>query len=158
MLLQNAILCRDFRSSKCTTIVFDTSGKWEKLQSEKFILYFGHLLSIRINFKKKFSFKFTLRCQQSDIVPIICCRYLWQWWQICHWYHKHQWYGWKICHRCCLYWWCTLTCEYLREFLNDPNIIIRAWGKKNSWHYPFKLLFWEDIWHFAVKNILTLLR
>ncbi len=57
----------------------------------------------------------------------------------------------SICHRCCWHRWCTLTCEYLREFSKTFEMILMslsgAWGKviheKNlkqqiSWHCPFK--------------------
>ncbi len=54
--------------------------------------------------------KFTLRCKQSDIVPIIC-------------------------HRCCWHLCCTLACEYLRGFFekirNDSNF--RGFEEDNSW-------------------------
>ncbi len=58
-----------------------------------------------------------------------------------------------ICRRCCWHWWCTLTCEYLREFLKKFEMILMllsgAWGKviheknlkqKISWHCPFKII------------------
>jgi hypothetical protein len=63
------------------------------------------------------SFKFTLKCQQSDIVSIIC--------------HRRRWYR-----------WCTFTFEYLREFSeknrNDPNVIFGGlgegrWFMKKTW-------------------------
>ncbi len=65
--------------------------------------------------------------------------------------------GGKICRRCRWYrcrWhrWCTLTCEYLREFSKkfEMNLMLfsGAWGKviheknrkqKISWHCPFNL-------------------
>ncbi len=38
-----------------------------------------------------------------------------------------------ICHRCHWYRWCTLTCEYLREFLKKFEmtlmLLLEAWGK-----------------------------
>ncbi len=58
--------------------------------------------------------------------------------------------GGKICHRCCWFWWCTLSCEYLREFSkkirNSSNGILWGWGETDSsknqkqkilWHCPF---------------------
>ncbi len=61
--------------------------------------------------------------------------------------------GGKICHRCCWHLWCTLTCEYLREFSKKFEMILmllsEAWGKviheknlkqKILWHCPFKIL------------------
>ncbi len=56
-----------------------------------------------------------------------------------------------ICHRCLWHRWCTLTCEYIREFSKKFEMILMllsgAWGKviheknlkqKISWHCPFK--------------------
>jgi hypothetical protein len=81
----------------------------------------GSRVNIYINFCL-----LTLRCLQPDIVPIIF-------------------------HRCCWHRWCTLTCEYLREFSKNFEMILMlfsgAWGKVNheknlkqkiSWHCPFK--------------------
>ncbi len=109
----------------------------------------------------------------------ICRRYRWHRWQICHrcQQHKGNWWQnlppvslipvanlppvsliqaaichrWQICHRCRWHWWCTLTCEYLREFSKKFEMILMllsgASGKviheknlkqKISWHYPFK--------------------
>jgi hypothetical protein len=75
-----------------------------------------------------FAFKFTLRRLQPDIVLIIC-------------------------HRCRWHRWCTLTCEYLREFSKKFETVLMghsgAGGKlihtknqkqKISWHCTFKLL------------------
>jgi hypothetical protein len=86
---------------------------------------FEHLWVVESTCRCIFFFKFTFRCQQSDSVPIICHR--------CHWYQ-----------------WCTLTCEYLREFLKKFEMTLmllsEAWGKmihekkqkhKISWHCPF---------------------
>ncbi len=93
----------------------------------------------------------------------ICRRYCWHLWQICHrcqqhkgnWWqnlppvslipvanlppvllipaaicHRSHWHQWQICHRCR---WCTLTCEYLREFSKnfEMNLMLLsgAWGK-----------------------------
>jgi hypothetical protein len=56
-----------------------------------------------------------------------------------------------ICHRCQRHRWCTLSCEYLREFLKkfETALLVYsgAWGKlihekkkqksKISWHCPF---------------------
>ncbi len=57
----------------------------------------------------------------------------------------------RFCHRCRWHQWCTLTCEYLREFSKKFEITLLlfsgAWGKvmheknlkqKISWHCPFK--------------------
>ncbi len=64
------------------TDVSDTGGKWKKILYQKSFNYFdwtplGSRVNILINF-----FKFTLRCRQSDIVPIICHQCRWPQWQI----------------------------------------------------------------------------
>ncbi len=64
--------------------------------------------------------------------------------------HRCHWHRWQICHRCQRHRWCTLTCEYLREFSNKFEMILMllsgAWGKvihgknlkqKISWHCPW---------------------
>ncbi len=97
------------RSSRCTTDVVDTGGKSIKSSiSNLFKKNFEHLWLVESTCRCIFFFKFTLRCQQSDSVPIICHR--------CHWYR-----------------WCTLTCKYLREFLKkfEMTLMSEAWGKKN---------------------------
>ncbi len=66
-------ICRDIRSSRCTTGVVDTSGKWKKSSILKFlIILFGHLWEVELTYRYFFAFKFTLMSQQPDIVPIIC--------------------------------------------------------------------------------------
>ncbi len=64
----------DIRSSRCTTApsVMDTGGKWKNLQ-----LFFLTPLgsTVELTYRYYFSFKFTFRCQKSDIAPIICHRY-----------------------------------------------------------------------------------
>jgi hypothetical protein len=64
--------------------------------------------------------------------------------------------GGKICRRCRWNRWCTLTCEYLREFPKKFEMTLTlfsgAWGKaiheknlkkKISWHCPFNRGKWE---------------
>jgi hypothetical protein len=69
---------RDVLSSRCTTGVVDTGGKWKKSSIIKvLIILFGHLWELELTYRYIFAFKFTLRSQQPDIVPIICHR-----WQI----------------------------------------------------------------------------
>jgi hypothetical protein len=60
----------DIYSSMCTTVVVDTGGKMEKSSIRKVL--FGHLWVVELTYRYIFPFKFTLRCKQSDIVPIIC--------------------------------------------------------------------------------------
>ncbi len=82
----------DIRSSRFTTGVVDTSGKWTKFSIIKvWIILFGHLWELVLTYRYIFAFKFTLRSQQPDKVSSICQRCHWHWWQICG--------------RCCWYWW-----------------------------------------------------
>jgi hypothetical protein len=77
----------DICSSRCTTGVIDSSGKWKKSSIIKvLIILFGHLWEVELTYRYIFAFKFTLRSQQPDIVPIICH---WNWWQICPRYQQH---------------------------------------------------------------------
>ncbi len=62
-----------------------------------------------------------------------------------------RWDRWQICHRFCWHRWCTLTCEYLREFSKKFEMILMSFSgalgkvihdknlkQKISWHCPFK--------------------
>jgi hypothetical protein len=79
-------LRRYSRSSRCTTGVNDTGGEWKKSSIIKvLIILFGHLWEVEVTYRNIFTFKFTLRSQQSAIVPLIPvanCHW-------CHW-HRHQ--------------------------------------------------------------------
>ncbi len=106
-----------------------TGGKWKKSSIIKvLVILFGHLWEVELTYRYIFAFKFTLRSHQPDIVPIIC-------------------------HRCRWYQWCTLTCEYLREFSKKFKTVLLgdSWAGKKlsheknqkqkiSWHCPFKEL------------------
>ncbi len=92
----------------------------------------------RVNIQIFFSFKFTLRCQQSVVVPIIC-----------HQYQQHQRYRWQNLLLVSLI--PTLTNEYIRitaisfeRNQNDPNDIFRALLEEDSCKKP------------EAKNIVTL--
>ncbi len=79
-------------SSRCT--------KWKKSSIIKvLIILFGQLWEEELTYRYIFAYKFTLRSQQPDIVPIICRR--------CHWRQ-----------------WCTLTWEYFREFLKKFETVL----------------------------------
>ncbi len=53
--------------------VVDTGGKWKKSSIMKvLIILFRHLWEVELSYRYIFAFKFTLRSQQPDIVPIIC--------------------------------------------------------------------------------------
>jgi hypothetical protein len=63
----------DIGSSRCTTGVVDTGGKWKESSIIKvLIILFGHLWEVELTYRYIFAFKITLRSQQPDIVPIIC--------------------------------------------------------------------------------------
>jgi hypothetical protein len=75
----------DIGSSRCTTSVVDTGGKWKKSSIIKvLIILFGHRWEVELTYRYIFAFKVTLRSQQPDAVPIICHRYQQHkqnWWQ-----------------------------------------------------------------------------
>jgi hypothetical protein len=67
----------DIRSSRCTTGVVDTGGKWKKSSIIKvLIILFGHLWEVELTYRYIFAFQihFKVSAQQPDIVPIICYR------------------------------------------------------------------------------------
>ncbi len=138
-------ICGDIRSSRLTTGVVDTGGKWEKSSIRKIlIILLGHLWIVELTHIYIFAFKFTLMYLQPEINPIVSNR--------CQRHRRQIWYRWqfatgvvdtgskfaagivdtggkfatginntsetggKICHRCRWYRWSTLSCEYLREF------------------------------------------
>ncbi len=64
----------------------------ERIFNQKSFNYFVLTpLGSRINIEINFSFTFTLRCKQSDIVPILCNRCGWHMWQIYCWWHLYRW-------------------------------------------------------------------
>jgi hypothetical protein len=74
----------------------------EKIFSHKvLIIFFGHLWEVELTYRYIIAFKFTLRSQQPDIVPIICHR--------CNFAAGVINTGGKLPP-------VSLTCEYLREF------------------------------------------
>ncbi len=80
----------DFCSSRCTTSVKKMGGKWKKKFTIKvYNIQFGHHWKVELTYRQFFFFKFTLRCWQSDIVPIISNR--------CQRQHRTV----QIYHRCC---------------------------------------------------------
>ncbi len=65
----------------------------------------------------------------------------------CRWYRCH-WHRWQICHRCRWHRWCTLICEYLREFLKKfETVLIKFSGARG------KLIRWKKP---DAKNLVTL--
>ncbi len=124
----------------------------EKIFNQKSVTYFfGHLWVLELTYRYIFFFMFILRCQQSDIVPIIChhdgkfsnssnntsstggkiCRWCcWYRWQICHWC---SWHWGQICCWCRWYLWCTLTCEYLNEFLKKFEMTLMLHVFSGGW-------------------------
>ncbi len=61
----------------------------------------------------------------SKIGGKICRRCRWYRQQFCR---QCCWHGWQICHRCRWYRWCTLTCEYLREFLKKFETVLTQYS------------------------------
>ncbi len=123
----------------------------------------------RFDFFRKFSEIFTARCLPPvSLTPVtngkifnqkMFHRFHWYRWQICRrcrWCRRQfcrqcHWHRWQICHWCRWYRWCTLTCEYLHEFLKKfetllmeytgaggKMIHVRNQKQKISWHCPFK--------------------
>ncbi len=105
----------DIRSSRLTTGVADTGGKWNKI----LIILLEHLWIVELTYVYIFAFKFTLRYPQPDInLIVICC---WHRRQICR---RYRWHRWQICHR-------------------YHNTTETGWHEKNQkqkilWHCPFK--------------------
>ncbi len=60
----------DIHSSRCTTSVIDTCGKWKKISIRKVLnIMFGHLWVAKLRYRSFFFFfKLTLKCKQFDIV------------------------------------------------------------------------------------------
>ncbi len=80
----------EIRSSRLTTGVVDTGGKWKKSSIRKILIIgLGHLWIVELTYIYIFAFKFTLRYLQPDINPIVCHRCRWHRWQICHRYQQH---------------------------------------------------------------------
>ncbi len=115
--------------------------KWKKSSIIKvLIISFGHRWEVEFTYRYIFAFKFTLRSQQPDIVPIICHRY--QQFNtgvtggnVCHWCQQHR--------GCCWYRWCTLTCEYetfLMGYSGAGGQLIHEKNQKQKipWHCLFK--------------------
>jgi hypothetical protein len=70
-------ICGDICSSRCTTGVVDTGGKWKKIFNQESLKYFVWTpLGSRLTNRYFFFFKFILRCKQSHIVLFMChwCR------------------------------------------------------------------------------------
>ncbi len=75
-------ICGDIPSSRLTTGVVDTGGKWKKSSIRKIlIIMLGHLWIAELTHIYIFAFKLTLRYLQPDINPQICRRCRWYWWQ-----------------------------------------------------------------------------
>ncbi len=101
----------------------------EKIFYQTSFKYLGSIINIYINVFLQVHFK----VQAVWYCPHYYPPMLLHQWQICHQYQWHQQYRWQIYRRCHWYWWCTLTCEYLRKFSNkirnDPYVSFRGSGK-----------------------------
>ncbi len=136
----------EFCGTSCNSVVALTPMTiWKKSSIRKgLIILFGHLWVVELTYRYIFHFKVTAvwYCANSvlDIGGIFTANGV----------NQTSGTGGKICHWCRWYWWCTLTWEYLREFLNKfetPLMLFSgAWrkviyGEKNqkqkiSWHCP----------------------
>ncbi len=161
----------DIRNSRFATGVNNTGGKWKKSSIRKIlIILFGHLWVVEETYIWIFEVHFQVpaawycsnylppvsmtpvaNLPPVSFIPVAIChrrrwhrrRYRWHRWQ-----HKGNW--WQILPPVSR--WCTLTCEYLREFSKKYierilMLLSGAWGKviheknlkqKISWHCPFK--------------------
>ncbi len=122
-------VCGDICSSSCATSVFDTGGKWKKSSIIKvIIILFGHLWEVELTYRYIFAFNFTLRSQQPDIVPIICHRYQQHspnWWQN---FPPVSLIPVANLPLVSLILGCSLTCEYLREFLKKFETVLLGYS------------------------------
>ncbi len=60
-----------------------------------------------------------------SLIPVtICHRRRWHRRQIC----RYRWHRWQICHLCQQHWWCTLTCEYVREFSKKFETVLMGYS------------------------------
>ncbi len=108
----------DIRSSRCTNCVVDTGGKWKQSS-----IIFLHLWIVELTQRYSLSFKFTFRCQQSDIAPSIGYQY-----------QLHQRYRWQNVLPPVLLILVVLLDLQISPWIfdkirNDPNVMFRAWGK-----------------------------
>ncbi len=121
---------------KCNVI--DTCGKWKKISVRKVSTNFlGHLRLVVLTYRWIFSFKFPLRCHQSDIVSIICRRYRWHQWQICQRYQQHQRYRGKnllpVTLIPVMHLYLRISPWIFEKIQNDPNVIFGGLGEHGSW-------------------------
>ncbi len=130
----------DIPSSKCTTVSTKPVANGKKLKN---YLVWTPLCN-RLYLKIHFSFQFSRAVDIGDNLPQCC----WHRRQVCR---LQRWHQQQICHHCCWYWWCTLICEYLREFSNKFEMPIllfsAAWGKM----IHEKNLEQKILWHFLLN-------
>ncbi len=89
----------------------------EKIFNHKSFYFVWLLLGSRVTYRN-FSFKFTLRCKQSDI----CHRCRWYRRQFCRQCRWHRWANFPLVS------WCSLTCEYLREFSKKIETVLMGYS------------------------------
>ncbi len=129
----------DIRSSRCTTDVVDTSGKWKKysIKNQQFDNCYHCLPPVSLIPVAISGGKFAAGIVDTGGKFATSI-------------NNTRENGVKLCHRCCWYRWCTLTCEYLREFSKKFETVLMdysgAGGKlihqknqkqKISWHCLF---------------------
>jgi hypothetical protein len=98
---------------QCTTGV-NNWWQMEKSSIRKGLnIFFGHLRVVELTYRQMFFFKFTLRCKQSYIVPIICqlppCGK----------------FATGVADTCA---WCALACTYLCKFLKKFEMTLKLFS------------------------------
>ncbi len=81
------------------------------------------IILVELTYRYIFALKFTLSSQQPDIVPIIC--------------HRFHWHRWQICHMCC--WYCgkllvlvpVSVVQIETSFEGHPS---RGWAHRGGGH------------------------
>ncbi len=141
-------------SRRYSQLKVDHRCQWHRWQMKKIFIqknfnnFVGTPLDSRvniyINFCLQVHFKVSAAWYCSHCLPSVSLIPV----ESCRWY---RWHWWQICHRCLWYWWCSLTCEYLREFSKKIETVIMGYSgagwkliheknqkQKISWHCPFK--------------------
>ena len=99
-----------FTAQRAPPVSLTPMANEKNFNQKSFNYFLEHLCIVELTCSYIFSFKFTLRYQQSDIDPIIC-RYSivdtgvsstsGTGGKICH---RHRWYRWQIGHWCSWHW------------------------------------------------------
>ncbi len=145
-------ICRDILSSRLTTSVVDTGGKWKKSLIRKIlIILLGHLWIVELTYMYIFAFtcvndtggKFAAGVIDTGgnlptvlLTPaanLLAASIVDTGGNFATDINNTSETGGKICQRCRWYRWSTLSCEYLREFSKKFETALMiysgAWGK-----------------------------